>query len=276
MKFTPGWFAWIKQRFDQTHISGLPLTLLVLLFLYVLVLLIGVIEDVVTSESIVRADVYLEQWFFTLRYPDAVTLFLWITLLCKSIVVSIVVTAVTILCVLWKKNSYAGPLLIGLLGAGSIVYIGKLVFQRARPEEFSVYTESLFSFPSGHAAIAVVLYGFIAYMLSENAKHWFMRIGIVIVTFCTIALIGISRLYLGVHYFSDVVGGYLLGLLWLMIAIGIREWSIRAYPTLDKHTIIQSRIRLYIISVITISIAVILYLIVANYYIENLLSTHAI
>lgn len=262
----------MQKRLERKRISGLPLTILVVSFGYVALLLLGIAENVVTSNSIVRADKHIEYWLFALRYSDVVEFFLWVTLLCKIEIVGIVVSTTLILCVLWNKRSYIIPLLLGLLGSGSIVYVGKLVFQRARPEETGVYTETLFSFPSGHAAIAVTLYGFIAYILSENAKHWSVRISASVVTFYVIALIGVSRLYLGVHYFSDIVGGYLLGLLWLMMAIGIREWLHHTYPKLDAKPVVYTTSQRYMLSAIIILIGISLYIITALYFVPRLVT----
>jgi undecaprenyl-diphosphatase len=100
---------------------------------------------------------------------------------------------------------------------------GKFIFHRARPG-VAIYPENSFSFPSGHATIAVAFYGFLTYALIRSSKKWKRKINIFFVGFILIFLIGFSRLYLGVHYFSDVWGGYLAGAIWLIIAISFSEY----------------------------------------------------
>ena len=87
-----------------------------------------------------------------------------------------------------------------------------------------MYLEKSFSFPSGHATIAVAFYGFIIYFLIKNVKSWNRKINIFFTGFILIILIGFSRLYLGVHFVSDVWAGYLIGAIWLIIGIGFTEF----------------------------------------------------
>jgi len=98
--------------------------------------------------------------------------------------------------------------------------LGKIVFHRPRPE-FPVYVETSFSFPSGHATIAIALYGFLAYILIQEVHSWKKKVNIFFGAILLAILIGLSRLYLGVHYVSDILGGYLLGFLWLIVGISI-------------------------------------------------------
>ncbi|MBU4431911.1 LssY C-terminal domain-containing protein, partial [Patescibacteria group bacterium] len=83
-----------------------------------------------------------------------------------------------------------------------------------------------YSFPSGHATTAVAFYGFVTYLLMSLIKSRRRKIHIFFVGFVLIFLIDFSRLYLGVHYLSDVWGGDLVGLLWLIIGISMAEWAL--------------------------------------------------
>lgn len=100
-------------------------------------------------------------------------------------------------------------------------FVLKLVFARERPIDINIITESGYSFPSGHSMVSAGMYGFLAYNLwkskIKNGCKVIGCIGLVILTF----LIGLSRIYLGVHYTSDVIGGFVLGIAYLVLFIQI-------------------------------------------------------
>jgi membrane-associated phospholipid phosphatase len=108
------------------------------------------------------------------------------------------------------------PLIISVCGSALTVFILKNIFDRARPTG-AFYLESSFSFPSGHTTTAIALYGFILYVIWKHEKHRLKNPFIIFLS-AIIILIGISRLYLGVHYLSDVLAGYTVGLIWLAIS----------------------------------------------------------
>lgn len=103
----------------------------------------------------------------------------------------------------------------------------KTAFQRQRPEIHRIVEASGFSFPSGHSMAAFSLYGIIAFLLWRNAHHLFSRIGLIIVSVAMILVIGISRIYLGVHYPSDVLGGYFVSGFWFTASIWLYQFSLK-------------------------------------------------
>jgi undecaprenyl-diphosphatase len=111
-----------------------------------------------------------------------------------------------------------------LLGVGLSVRYGKLIFHRVRPANVGFYEETNFSFPSGHSTTAMVLFGMIAYFLIRNSRHRKQRILYLLLGLSIILLVGFSRIYLGVHFLSDVLGGYLLGATWMIMGITVIEW----------------------------------------------------
>jgi len=114
------------------------------------------------------------------------------------------------------------PLALGVVGNALTIFVLKNIFDKARPGLGAFYLESSFSFPSGHTAIAVALYGYLIYTIWSQNHHSLKKPAIWLLSILVI-LIGISRLYLGVHYLSDVLAGYAVGAIWLAIAIRISK-----------------------------------------------------
>jgi undecaprenyl-diphosphatase len=100
----------------------------------------------------------------------------------------------------------------------------KQLFQRKRPLSPLLKAAKGLSFPSGHAIMAVTFYGLLIYILQHSITiDWLKWLVIVLVT-VLIILIGFSRIYLRVHYASDVAAGFLIGLLWLLISLAVLKW----------------------------------------------------
>jgi membrane-associated phospholipid phosphatase len=126
---------------------------------------------------------------------------------------------------------------IACLGAYALNQGLKLVFVKDRPQLWTqLINESSFSFPSGHALGTIVLYGFLAYILATRFPRWAGLIFVIATVI--IAAIGFSRLYLGVHWPTDVIAGYAVGFLWLTICITMLKLQIQVKEeskNLSKH-----------------------------------------
>lgn len=219
----PRSISFLQARLDTTVFSGLTLSILTIAFVYVLALFAGVVEDLITSDPFVAADIRIANLFFVFRTDVLTNVFSWITLLGKSqVILGFIVISVALLW-LWRKQYYILSLFIAVAGSEAFTYLGKLTFHRPRPE-LAVYAEHSFSFPSGHATIAVAFYGFMGYLLMRFVKSWNRKVNILFTTILIIIAIGFSRVYLGVHYISDIWSGYLVGAMWLIIAISFSEW----------------------------------------------------
>jgi len=219
---------WLSARLSKEHFNGLPLTLLALAFLYILSVFLGLLEDVVRSEIIVSADIRIENLLYVFRHESITQLFLWVTVLGKATVIIAGVGVISIILWLMQKHRQMIGYWIAIGGAAGSAFLGKILIHRARPSGVGVYTEDSFSFPSGHATMATVFYGYIIYLYLLSGKSWKQKTNVFFAGAFTIFIIGFSRLYLGVHFMSDVLGGIVLGLLWLIIGITLTEWSIRA------------------------------------------------
>jgi undecaprenyl-diphosphatase len=128
------------------------------------------------------------------------------------------------------RRRAAVVLVAAALGAEALTQIMKLVFQRPRPETFFGYAEPLtYSFPSGHAMVSCCFYGVLAAILAARQRSRGGRLAIWTVAALLTGLIGYSRVYLGVHYPSDVLAGYAAAAVWLAVVQGGYEtWLRRA------------------------------------------------
>ncbi|MDQ0270476.1 phosphatase PAP2 family protein [Cytobacillus purgationiresistens] len=124
-----------------------------------------------------------------------------------------------ILLVMAKKYALAVFVVFSSGAGGLFNWFLKWIFQRDRPVFQPLIEVTGFSFPSGHSMGSFVFYGSLAFVLIHFVKKIAWRILICTLLFLVIATIGVSRIYLGVHYPSDVLAGFLSGAVWLMVNI---------------------------------------------------------
>jgi membrane-associated phospholipid phosphatase len=176
----------------------------------------GVIAEGVEEGVTQSFDESTLQWFETHRTPFFDDVMLEITTLGSG---AVLIMIVMISCVfLWQTNHKWSVylLLLGTFGAKLFNTILKISFSRERPTIVEGITEvHSLSFPSGHAMSSMAVYGCVAYLVGRLEPKPHVKHTVWIVAGIVIALIGISRMYLGVHYPSDVLAGYLGGLGWL-------------------------------------------------------------
>ncbi len=141
----------------------------------------------------------------------------------------------------WKKvRGAAWTLPIAVIGAGIIIQSVKMVVQRPRPSLYPhLLKESGFSFPSGHSLIAMVVYGLLGYFALGLVKNQAGRLAIRIVTVLLVFLIGISRVYVQVHYPTDVLAGWTAGACWLIACLGLHEVLTRRWPSAGEPVLTQ-------------------------------------
>lgn len=137
----------------------------------------------------------------------------------SSVVVPLVLIIAFILYKFLKHRSELILLFSVTLGSALLNVALKLIFHRARPTLHRIIDVSGYSFPSGHSMSAFTLYGILAFLLWRHIPTSLGRLSIILFSSFMILLIGISRIYLGVHYPSDVLGGYLISGFWISISI---------------------------------------------------------
>ena len=150
--------------------------------------------------------------------------FEWLTFVMLIITYAASFTTVTIISALsvlsfyiQKHTTRIWPLIITVCGGALTTFLLKNIFERLRPVS-AFYIENSYAFPSGHATVAMTLYGFLFYAVWKH-DHRFFKKPLLVFWGVLIISVGLSRLYLGEHYLSDVLVGYLVGLTWLIIGI---------------------------------------------------------
>ena len=108
-----------------------------------------------------------------------------------------------------------------LVGVTLINQLLKHIVRRPRPNILRLVEESGYSFPSGHSMVSMAFYGIIIYLVYKNVSNKYLKWLLITLLSLLILAIGFSRIYVGVHYFTDVVGGFLLGLAYLVIYVNI-------------------------------------------------------
>jgi undecaprenyl-diphosphatase len=141
-----------------------------------------------------------------------------------GVVVASAVTVVAV-AVLWRASRRADALFLAaaFVGINVLVPILKAVYERARPDLGTVPLPHSYSFPSGHAATAVVLYGALGVLLAERSSSRLRAVGWLAGAAVLALAIGTSRVLLNVHFVSDVAAGFAVGLAWLCCCLIVRD-----------------------------------------------------
>lgn len=226
----PASFAFLARRLNPHAPQGLLLTLMLLAALYLAALFSGLTEDILEAQGTIHIDNFVNDALASWRVQPLVAGFGWITAMGGGpAAVSAVIVATGFL---WSQRRVGMivPLWVTCLGALATTTAGKSLVGRHRPHFTTDVSVDTWSFPSGHATTSMAVYGFIAYTIARQLPGIEERFEVAYWTSVLILLIGFSRIFLGVHYMTDVVGGFLVGGFWLLVGFTIAEWN-RLRPT---------------------------------------------
>lgn len=173
-----------------------------------------ILRDIFTYE-ITNYDIWFHDVLINNYESDLTTsIMIFITTFGSGIVL------VLISCYLFIKNRKIGIYsLTNLIMIFILNTIVKFIVQRPRPSGYNMIVESGYSFPSGHSMVSTAFYGFIIYLIYKYLKSNKLKLIYISILFLLIIFICISRIYLGVHYASDVLGGFFFSIMYLMIFI---------------------------------------------------------
>lgn len=181
-----------------------------------LILFLALAEDVFNNE-IMNGDVIGYKIISTYLIRDSLTPIFKIITWFGSATCIILLALILFFTIKNKK--------VGLLISTNLIIITilnqalKIIVQRPRPTEYRIINEAGYSFPSGHSMVSMAFYGFLIYLIYKNIKNKYLKISLIVILSLLIVMIGISRIYLGVHYTSDVCAGFLVSLSYLIIYI---------------------------------------------------------
>ena len=185
----------------------------IILFICVIVFL-EILEDIFALERL-KIDILAYKIVVENMRNDFLTgIFKFITFLGSQYML-ILITIVSFIVIKNKKIPIA--ITINLIISAILNVLLKNIVNRPRPEGYRIIAETGYSFPSGHSMISMAFYGLIVYIILKNCKNKKIRNLLCCILSTLIVLIGLSRIYLGVHYSSDVIGGFVVSIAYLIL-----------------------------------------------------------
>lgn len=188
-----------------------------ILFIICLIIFIFISYLVLTNNDIV-IDSYVYNFISKFINNRLTRNIIYLTNIGSSIsVISICIISL----IVFKDKIYGILISINLCILGLIQIIFKSIFTRSRPLDINLIVENGYSFPSGHSLTALSFYGFIIYLIYKSKLNIREKKLLISMLSIIILVIGLSRIYLGVHYFTDVIGGFTLSYVYLFIYIKV-------------------------------------------------------
>ena len=208
-----------------------------------LIIVIMLLEDIFENEQLTLDMVVYRLVILNLRSEPVTAIMKVITNLSSAYVL----IAITIGILLFVKNKKVGLCVASNLVITTLLnQLLKYIIQRPRPDGYRLIAESGYSFPSGHSMVSMAFYGLIIYLIwkmVKNKKIKYISCGILGLL---IPMIGFSRIYLGVHYASDVIGGFAISIVYLLLFTNIARSVLQLekeknYPMKNKRKMVELR-----------------------------------
>lgn len=189
----------------------------ILIPLGVLSLLFIILTILVCTNTIEPLDNAVSSFIISIRSPELTNTMNIITNISGSYAL---IVFTTLFIILIKKKKYPLAITINLIAVFITSQLAKAIVERDRPLDMLVSAPG-YSYPSGHSMVGLAYFSFLSYLVIKYIPNKIVKIILPIVFTITILLVGFSRIYLGVHYLSDVLAGFLLGAIYLIIFINI-------------------------------------------------------
>ena len=212
--------AFVFARLSPEGAFGLHLTVGVVLMLVAAWLFGNIAADVVSHDDITLLDAWLANWFHGHKHSGWTPFMLFITHMHNTLGILLMVGLFALYLHRRKAHYWLLTVFVTVPGGMLLNVMLKYTFQRARPHfDEPLLTLATYSFPSGHTAGATLLYGVIAAWLICQCRGWLARGAVLALAGCMAGLVGLSRIYLGAHYLSDVLAALVVGCGWLAVSI---------------------------------------------------------
>lgn len=213
---------------------GLQLTAGVIVFTTMTIVVWQISESIRGRELLTTTDARLSSWLQTHQTPRLTTAMLAITSLGSTAIGTAIATAFGIYFVFRRRFYWLTVFLSSVFGGMLLNRLLKYAFHRPRPFfDDPLFAFNGYSFPSGHTMLATVLYGVVAAYFFTRTFVWWRRALIVLAAIFLIAMVGFSRIYLGAHHLSDVLGAVAEGLAWLSLCLTLVDFARRRQSKRD-------------------------------------------
>jgi membrane-associated phospholipid phosphatase len=191
----------------------------------------AIAEDIVTSDRLTVLDVEVARWLRAHATPEVTRWMLLVTDLHSTIAVSCYAAIVAAALAWHRQWRHLATVFVCVAGGLTLNVLMKLAFHRARPVlDDPLLTLTSYSFPSGHVAGSTLMYGLIVAWTFTRTRRPLVRAAVVIVAAGAIALVAFTRMYLGVHYLSDVCAAFAEGVAWLALCLSALTGFWRRMP----------------------------------------------
>ncbi len=214
----PRQLSFLRARLAPEGLFGRHFTIGATLLIGAAWLFGGIAEDLITGDPLVLIDAFISEWLRSHTTPRFTRWMQYVSALASTSAV-IILTLIMAFVLLWKRLWYWLSGLVFAVAGGIILnLLLKDLLGRARPGWADAALADA-GFPSGHTMMATLIYGFIATYLILGTRSWPARFLIALMAIAVIFLIALSRLYLGAHYLSDVLGAMAAGMVWLTLCL---------------------------------------------------------
>ena len=209
----------MSEQPAHDHFPSVQLVLGVLVFVGMTLTLVALAEHVMTGRPLTLVDQQLSAWLARKRTPSLTTFFIIVTSLGSTAMGTIIAVVLGVYLLRRRQRYWFAATMLSIAGGSLLNRYLKLAFQRARPEvDDPVSAFAGYSFPSGHTMAATVVFGTLALFLFTRKKSFRSRAVVMGLAVLVIAMVALSRIYLGAHYLTDVLAAIAEGLAWLSLS----------------------------------------------------------
>ena len=216
-----GLVTFIRERLSPKGYMGLHLTIGLAASVLFVWIFAWITEDVLTGDPFVLVDQWVLHHVLYFKTHTVTRFMIMFTRLGGGTAITIGSFILTTYLIFIKRRfDYLITYIIAIIGGSIMVFVLKTAIHRVRPAAgISLVRIEGWSFPSAHSMMSVVFYGIIVHLLVRNMRSWRLQVFMATAAGFVVFLIGLSRIYLQVHYLSDVLAGFAGGLFWLSICI---------------------------------------------------------